>query len=188
VVATRTADGARDPEVGDHRVPVGEQHVLGLHVPVDEPLAVGVVQARPQLLRDPQRVLERQPSLAREPLSQRFPAHVGHHVVEGARGLAGVEQREHVRVGEPRGDRDLSQEPLGADRGRDVRAQHLDRHLAVVAPVVGDVHGRHAAAAQHAVDRVAIAESGRKSVPHRLHRGKLSLPAAACIVDRSWDV
>jgi len=37
VVAARLEDGARDAEVGEHRVAVGEEHVLGLYVPVNEP-------------------------------------------------------------------------------------------------------------------------------------------------------
>ncbi len=173
MVATRLEDGARDPEVGEHRVPVDEEHVFWLDVPVNEPLAMRVVESRAQLARDAQGILEREPLLAHEALAQRFAAHVRHHVVEGSRRLSGIDEWKHVGVGEPRGDRDLSQEPLRADRGRDVGPQHLDRDLAAVPEVLGDVHGGHAAPAQLTLDRVAVAEVGRECFPHALQRGTL---------------
>src|SRR4029077_4204437 len=67
----------------------------------------------------------------------------------------------------------LSQEPLRADGGRDVGPQHLDRDLAAVAEVLGDVHRGHAAAAQLTVDRVAVAEGRRPALTHALRRGPL---------------
>src|SRR5260221_12233451 len=70
VVATRLEDGARDPEVGEHRVPVDEEHVFWLDVPVNEPLAMRVVESRAQLARDAQGILEREPLLAHEALAQ----------------------------------------------------------------------------------------------------------------------
>ena len=160
MLPTGLEDSARDPEVGEHRVSVGEEHVLGLHVPVDESLAVRVVEPRAQLPRDPQRVLEREPLLAHEALPQRFAAHIRHHIIEGSVRLTGVDERQDMRMGEPRGNRDLAQKPLGADRGRDLGPQHLDRDLAAVPEVFGDVHRRHAAATQDPLDPVAVAEGG----------------------------
>ena len=45
----------RDPEIGQQGVSVGEQDVLGLHVPMDEPVAMRVVEPGTDFLRDPQR-------------------------------------------------------------------------------------------------------------------------------------
>ena len=60
-----------DPEVGDQRVAVvGEQDVLGLDVPVDHAVAVGVLQRLRRLARDPERVLDRELPLAPEPVAQ----------------------------------------------------------------------------------------------------------------------
>ena len=39
---------------------VGEQDVLGLHIAMHESLAVREVESRADLLRDPQRILQRQ--------------------------------------------------------------------------------------------------------------------------------
>ncbi|HKW41593.1 MAG TPA: hypothetical protein VJN39_10105 [Gemmatimonadales bacterium] len=69
--------------------------------------------------------------------------------------LTGVVQRQDVVVIEPGGDRDLAQEPVGADHRRELGSEHLDRHLAVVFHVVGEGDGRHAAAAELALDGVA---------------------------------
>ena len=54
---------------------------------------------------------------------------------------------------QPRGELDLAQEPLGAQRRGELGAEHLERDLAVVLEVVREVDGRHAAAAELALDR-----------------------------------
>ena len=50
---------------------------------------------------------------------------------------------------------DLAQEALGADHGRELRPEHLERDGPVVAQVVRAVHGRHPARPDGALDRVA---------------------------------
>ena len=70
----------------------------------------------------------------------------GHDVEQEAVGLARVEQRQDVGMLEIGGDLDLGQEALGADDGGELGAEHLDRDVAVVAQVVGEVDRRHAAA------------------------------------------
>ena len=80
-------------------------------------------------------------------------------------------QREDVRMVEPRRDPDLAQEPLGAEDGGQVGAQHLERDLAVVLQVAREVDGRHAARADLALDRVALGEGGAQALSggHRSH-------------------
>src|SRR5881628_3047949 len=56
------------------------------------------------------------------------------------------------------GDVDLATEPLGPQRGCELRAQHLDGYLAVMPQVLGEVHGGHPARAELALDRVAPGE------------------------------
>ena len=63
-------------------------------------------------------------------------------------------------MSEPRRHLDLTQEPLGADRGRDLWPEHLERDLAAVAEVLGQEHGCHSASAQLALDGVATGEAG----------------------------
>ena len=59
------------------------------------------------------------------------------------------------------GGLDLGQEPLGADDRGQLGAQHLDRHLAVVLEVLGEVDRGHAAGAQLPLDAVAVGEVAR---------------------------
>ncbi len=55
-------------------------------------------------------------------------------------------------------DLDLAQEPLGAERGGELRAHHLHRHLALVLLVLGQVDGGHAALAEDPLHLVAAGE------------------------------
>ena len=51
---------------------------------------------------------------------------------------------------------DLAKKPLGAERLPDFRLEHLDRDVAIVFDVVRQIHGRHAASAELALDAVAV--------------------------------
>ena len=57
-------------------------------------------------------------------------------------------------------DLDLAEEPLRAERGGQLRIQHLDRHLPAVAQVLGQVDGGGASAPELALDLVAAGEGG----------------------------
>ena len=59
---------------------------------------------------------------------------------------------------EPGGDLDLAMEPLGAQRGGEFLAQHLQRDLAVVLQVLGEIDRGHPARTQLPLDRVAVSE------------------------------
>ena len=59
---------------------------------------------------------------------------------------------------------------------RQLGAQHLERDLAVVAQVVGQVDGGHAAGAELALDPVAVGEGGgqaREGIRHHKHLSQL---------------
>jgi hypothetical protein len=105
-------------------------------------------------------VLDRQPAGFGEPLPERLARHEGHAVVVEPVGLAGIEQRQDVRVLQLRGDFDLAEEPVAAQGGGDFRTQHLDRHLAAVLHVLGQVDRGHAARADFPLDAVAVGEGG----------------------------
>ena len=53
-----------------------------------------------------------------------------------------------------------SHEPLGAEHGGELGLEDLERDLAVVLEVLGEVDGGHAALAQLALDAVAVGEGG----------------------------
>ena len=110
------AHRARDAEVGDQRDAVDDQDVLGLDVAVHDVLLVRVAERGGDLTGEPQRVLDRQLRLAPQPRAERLARDVRHHVVEEAAGCPRIEQRHDVRMIQPRGDLDLAQEPLAADR------------------------------------------------------------------------
>ena len=76
--------------------------------------------------------------------------------LDGAR----VVQGEDMRVHELRGEPDLAQEALGAQRLRHVGTEDLDGDGAVVAEVVRQVHRRHPAASQLALQAIVLAEHG----------------------------
>ena len=153
-----------DAEVGHHGRPFVEQDVLGLDVPVDHLAAVGVVERGGDLPGDGQRLGQRQLPLALQPLPQRAAFHVGHDVEKEAAGLAGVVDREDVRVGEAGGELDLAEEPVGADGGREVGAEDLEGDLAVVAEVLGQEDDGHPALTQLALEIVAAGEAGGELV------------------------
>jgi hypothetical protein len=67
------------------------------------------------------------------------------------------------------GGLDLGEESLGTEDGRQLGTQHLERDLAVVAYVVGQVHGSHAALAEFPFDAVAIREGGGEALRERGH-------------------
>ena len=91
--------------------------------------------------------------LALQPRAQRLALDERHHVEEQPAGVAAVEQRQDVRMLQLRRRLDLGEEPLGAERGAEVRMQDLDRDVAVVLEVVREIDGRHAAGAELALDR-----------------------------------
>jgi len=96
-------------------IPVGlEQDVLGLDVAVDDVVLVGVAQGIGHLAGDLERVGKRKLPLPLESVAEGFPLHVGHYVIQEARGRARVVQRQDVRVAQLRRDLDLAQESLGA--------------------------------------------------------------------------
>ena len=169
--AARLARGERDAEVGHQRLPVVQQDVLGLDVAVHHAVPVGVVERAGHLGGDPDRVGDGELLLAVEPVAQRLALDERHDVEQVAVGLARVEQRQDVRVLEVGGELDLGQEPLGADHGGELGPKHLERHPPVVADVLGQVDGRHAAGADLAVEAIAVRQGGLEPAEQFGHGG-----------------
>jgi hypothetical protein len=57
-----------------------------------------------------------------------------------------------------RGEFDLEQKSLRADRGRELRMQHLERYQAIVLQVACKVDPGHATSAELALDLIAITQ------------------------------
>ena len=91
-----------------------------------------------------------------------------------------VEQRQNVRMLQIRRGLDLGQKPLGADDGGELGAQDLDRDLAVVLQILGEVHRGHAARAELPLDAVAVGEGGGEtSFRHCKNRSRPTKPSPA---------
>ena len=67
-----------------------------------------------------------------------LPVDVGQDVLQGAAGVAGVNQGDDVGVLELGGEPDFPKEPLGAEHRGQLGAEHLEGDVAVVLEVVRD--------------------------------------------------
>ena len=67
-------------------------------------------------------------------------------------------------------DLDFLEEPFGPEDGGEFGPQHLDRDLAVVFQVLGEVDGRHPAHAKLSLNGVAVGEGGGETFEVMGHR------------------
>src|SRR5207249_3415400 len=92
--------------------------------------------------------------------AERLSFDVRHHVEEQPFSFARIEERKQIRVLEIRGDLDFRQEALDTEHRTELRIQDLERNSAIVLDVAREIHGRHAAAPDLAVDGVAAGKCG----------------------------
>jgi len=104
------------------------------------------------------RFIDRQRLLALQPLAQRLPFYVWHHVIEKARCLPAVVQRKDVRMIEARGKLDFAKKTLRSQRSRQIGMENLERYNAIVLAVLRQIYRRHATAPELAVDGVRVRE------------------------------
>jgi hypothetical protein len=162
-----------------------EQDVLRLDVAVDHVVAVSVIEGRGDLAGDGQGVGEWELPLALEPLPEGVALHVGHDIEEEVAGAAGIVDREDVGVVEARGELDLAEEPLGADRSREIGTEDLEGDLAVVAEILGQEHDGHAALAELALEVVAAGQTGFELVQECVHEGRKDAGESEVLPDRA---
>ena len=135
------------------------QHdVLGLNVAVDHAVPVGIVEGARDLGREPDGVGDGELLLAGEPVAQALALHERHHVIRGSMDLTRVDQAENMGVLQVGDGPDLAEKPLGPDHRRQLGAEHLDRDLAGVPEVLGEVDGGHAPRPELALDAVAVGQ------------------------------
>jgi hypothetical protein len=72
---------------------------------------------------------------------------------------------------EARGRADLAEEALGAEAGAQLGVKDLEGDRAVVAKVVGEPDGGHAAAAELTLEGVAVGEGGPQGLGGGGHGG-----------------
>ena len=105
-----------------------------------------------------------------EAIAERLALDERHHVVEEARGLAGIVQRQDVRVRQAGRDLDLALKALEADGGTKVGSEHLDGDATPMPEVGGHVNGGHAALAELTLDDIAIRDCGAEALEEVSHR------------------
>src|SRR3569623_960702 len=132
---------------------------VGLDVAMDHAVLVRVRESVHDLDERPDRVGDGQLALAIEPMTKRLSLDVRHHEIQEPVRLAGIEQRQDARMLQLRRDLDLALKARGTHGGREVVAQHLDRNLATMLHVLGEIHRRHAAGAALALDDVLAGQT-----------------------------
>ena len=152
------ADRAGHAEIGDHDVVALQQDVVGLDVPVHHALLVGRRQGGADGADDGERAGQREGRLAQEQVAEVLALHVRHGEPEEVAHLARVEDPQDVRVLEPARHADLALEPVLADGARELGVQHLEGDVAAGGEVVREVHRRHAALADLALEAIAVLE------------------------------
>jgi hypothetical protein len=126
----RGPDGLGDAEVGDDRGALVQEHVLGLDVPVHQPLPVRVGERARDVAQDAHRLGGRR-GAARHPRAERLASHERHRV-EGqpSGGHPGGEQRHDVRLLQGGCEPNLAREALGAEPLGQLGSEHLHDDLA----------------------------------------------------------
>ena len=151
------ADALGDAEVGELGGPVsGDEDVARLDVAVDDAGAMSGAERLQHVVDDADGVVDGQRPLRRQAIRQRASVHQLHDEVEVAIGVAGVEHRDGVGVGERRRCTRLADEPPAHSRvGGGPRVDELDGDRPVQTQVAGGAHLGHAATAQRPAELVA---------------------------------
>ena len=139
----------------------GEQHVLRLHVPVDDPVAVGVVERGQHLQGDLTHLGRLQPAVFEQDRPEVVPPDELHDHEVGPIGGAPVVDPDDVRVAEDgRGTR-LPPEPINEPAvAGELGVEHLERDLAPQNGVVGPVDLAHPAGGDAGDDLIPAVDGG----------------------------
>src|SRR3989449_11431555 len=134
-----------------------------------------VVERTGDATGQPDRLLDRELLLPLEAPPQRFGFHVRHYVVDQAARLAGIEQRQDVRVLQVGGYPDLTQEALDPEHGGELGAQHFQGDVAIVLEIPREIYGRHATGTDLAFDSVVLGK-GRPETFERIGHSVPNVP------------
>ena len=145
----------RNSEIGDDRLAVAQQNVLGLDVPMDDAVPVRVVERECRLARDTHRVGNRKLPFARHSIAKRFALDERHRVPEQPVRGPRIVHAQDVRMLQIGGELDLLLEPVRAECRAEVRVEDFERDRPVVVRVDREVDRRHAAVPELALDTVS---------------------------------
>ena len=138
---------------------------------MDDAVLVGVAERARRFAGEPEGLLERNAPVARQSVAERLPFDEWHHVVEMAARGTGIVDRHDVGVLEAGGELDLTEEPLGADRGGEIRLEDLDRDRTPMLDVLGQEDRGHPPLADLAFEGVVTGEMGGERVEQVGHLG-----------------
>ena len=173
VVRRGSGDGPSHAEVRYQRVAFRKQHVLGFDVAMDHSMAMRVVEGVSELAGDAEGVVDGELLFTRQALPERLAFDVGHDVVELPVGPSRVEQGQDMWMRELGGDGDLAEEALRGERRGHVGAQHLEGDGAVMLQILREPDGRHASAADLALEDVATAQRRAETLQFIGHRDSI---------------
>ncbi len=161
-------DGSADLIVDTATIgrPLCSRMFLGFDIAMNHTLTVCVLQRVGNFSCDPDGLIDAELRLAIEFLPERLALDVRHDVIEKlvsppvslSACPATVKQRQHVRMLQAGGRTDLLHKALCTENGSQFGSQHLERNLALVLQVLGQIHGSHAAFAKPALDPVTIGD------------------------------
>jgi hypothetical protein len=133
---------------------------------MDHAVVVGIVERPGGLGGDAEGVVYRELALPAEPVAERLALDERHGEPEAPRRFARVVDRQDVGMLQAGGEADLALKALGPEGGRELGEEDLEGDGAVVAEVLGQIHDGHAAAAELALERIAIGEGVAQAVRH----------------------
>ena len=157
----RRRDGLRDAEVGDHRGPARQQHVVGLDVAVHDSALVRVREGGGDVAQDVHTLGDRH-RRARVLIMSRSDRPSTNGMVKNGTPSASpaVMHGDDVRVLQLRDELDLAMEAIEADAAGEIGREQLDHDLTIEPSLGGEKDVTHASAAELALDGVGVAECG----------------------------
>ena len=144
--------------------PEGEHHIFRFDVTMHHAAGVRIAKCICYLGEQSHRFVDWQLALARQSFAQRFALDIRHDIIEETVGGSRIMNAQNVRMLQAGGDFDFLHEAIGAEGGREVGTEDLECYLALVVDVFGEIHRRHPALAQLALDDVAVTEGSIQAV------------------------
>ena len=169
-VAARGRHRSRDAEIEEDRPLRTEDDVLRLHVPVDDAVAVGMVDGIEQVVRQPDGFGEGEAGHSPKLLPQGRTLHVRHDVVDDPVQLARIQQPGDARVLEPGREPDLPEEAIARDTDQELRVEHLEGDPLPL-PVRGEIDPRVPALADLSLDLILPLEGPLNQREHVTRNG-----------------
>jgi len=133
---------------------MAQQDVLGLEIAMNDPMPMRVVQRARDRCRDPQRLVDRKLLFAAQSSAETLTLDERHYIEQMPVRFAGIEQWQEVRMRQPGGRLDFGEKSLDPQHRAELRTQYFERDTTVMPEIAREVHGRHPAAPNLAIDRV----------------------------------